>query len=41
MSQERKDIIIEQMKVERRRLEKNLALLSDEDMLKPGVSGPQ
>ncbi|MHA2031969.1 MAG: ClbS/DfsB family four-helix bundle protein [Candidatus Kariarchaeaceae archaeon] len=41
MNQERKESIIEKMKVERRRLDKNLALLSDEDMLKPGVSGPQ
>jgi hypothetical protein len=40
MSQERKDTIIDQMKVERRRLEKNLALLSEEDMVAPGVAGP-
>ncbi|MFX0055306.1 MAG: ClbS/DfsB family four-helix bundle protein [Promethearchaeota archaeon] len=32
-----KDSIIERIHVERRRLEKNLASLSDEDMLVPGV----
>ncbi|MHA2299195.1 MAG: ClbS/DfsB family four-helix bundle protein [Candidatus Hodarchaeales archaeon] len=40
MSEERKIEITEKMKVERRRLVKNLELLNDEDMVQPGVGGP-
>lgn len=34
-----KDIILERIRVERRRLEKNLAELSEDEMLQPGVVG--
>ncbi|MHA2225797.1 MAG: ClbS/DfsB family four-helix bundle protein [Candidatus Hodarchaeales archaeon] len=40
MNDQRKKEIIEQIKIERRRLEKNLAKLSNEELVQPGVFGP-